>query len=217
MKYPKLHREGMIICLAGPSAGGKTSLGTTLLQKYSDTLRVSISATTRSPRSGEIDGKHYHFIDHDTFQAKVANGEFFEWAKVHGQLYGTLKESIESTLKQGLDLLLDIDIQGVRSIKASYPHSTVTVFIVPPDVTELKRRIALRSKTSEEEIHRRLETAKVECSGLMELIQLNMIDYFLVNDDRATSENLVCSIYNSERIKVSRLSKDEIRKICVFD
>lgn len=168
---------GNLFILAAPSGAGKSSLIKALLERYQDgSMQVSVSHTTRSPRPGEQDGVHYHFVDESEFKQMIAGDAFFEWAEVFGKYYGTSKQAIADTLEQGKDVFLDIDWQGARQVKAQMPD-TATIFIAPPSRDELLRRLKHRNTDSDEVISERMAKAKAEISHYQEF------DYVVVNDD----------------------------------
>ena len=160
--------------VSAPSGGGKTSLVNALLEA-DEQVRLSVSHTTRAPRPGEKDGVHYHFVSEDEFLAVVENDAFLEHAEVFGHRYGTGKEAVERQLSAGFDVLLDIDWQGARQIRDSYPACR-TVFIVPPSIRELRRRLTGRGQDSEETIEKRMREARSEISHWDEF------DFVIVND-----------------------------------
>lgn len=160
--------------VSAPSGGGKTSLVNALLEA-DEQVRLSVSHTTRDPRPGEKDGVHYHFVSEDEFLAVVENDAFLEHAEVFGHRYGTGKEAVERQLSAGFDVLLDIDWQGARQIRDSYPACR-TVFIVPPSIRELRRRLTGRGQDSEETIEKRMREARSEISHWDEF------DFVIVND-----------------------------------
>ncbi len=160
--------------VSAPSGGGKTSLVNALLEA-DDKVRLSVSHTTRPPRPGEKDGVHYHFVSEDEFLDVIENRAFLEHAEVFGHRYGTGKEAVERQLAAGYDVLLDIDWQGARQIRENFP-SCRTVFIVPPSLEELRRRLTGRGQDSDETIERRMRQARAEISHWDEF------DYVIVND-----------------------------------
>lgn len=169
------HLPGNLFILSAPSGAGKSSLIHALLGQHQD-MQLSVSHTTRAPRPGEVDGVHYHFVSVDQFKALIEQGNFLEWAEVFGNYYGTSRTAIEQVLAQGRDVFLDIDWQGARQIKTQVP-SVRGIFILPPSVAELERRLNQRGQDSQDVIAKRMLQAQSEISHVDEY------DYVLVNDD----------------------------------
>lgn len=155
-----MSRKGIILVITGPSGSGKTTVYKTLLSRRKD-LVFSVSYTTRKKRADEVQGKDYFFIDQKEFERKIQNGDFVEWAEVHGELYGTEKKQIEECLENQSVCILDIDVQGALNIKKEYPEALM-LFIVPPSIAELKKRLKKRGTENDEQINRRLNNAKNE-------------------------------------------------------
>lgn len=166
--------RGNLFILSAPSGAGKSSLIKALLEKHTN-IKVSVSHTTRNPRPGEENGVHYHFVNVETFQSLINAGDFFEWAKVFDNFYGTSKQAIETQLANGIDVFLDIDWQGARQVRELVPE-VKTVFILPPSREELERRLNARGQDSQEIIAARMAEAQSESS------HFNEFDYVLVND-----------------------------------
>jgi len=184
--------------LSSPSGVGKTSLSRRLVADHAD-LDLSISMTTRAPRPGEHHGREYFFASEAEFDARIAAGEFLEWAKLHGhQRSGTLKAQVMDSLAAGHDVMFDVDWQGARAIAAAAPEDTVRVFILPPTLAEMVRRIRARAGDSEEMIRRRLETAREEFTKWGEY------DYVVVNDDFDHAYAELAHIYHAERLRRER-------------
>lgn len=173
--YPK-----QFIALAAPSGGGKTTLCRMLLDAYPDTC-LSISFTTRAPRGGERDGVEYHFVSEARFREMIAAGDLLEWAKVHGNLYGTSRSYLEQQCRLGKVVLLDIDVQGVDSLKRVFGDRCLSVFIVPPSMEELEARLRARNTESEEKLRERLKNAADE------MAQAHAFDHRIVNRDLTQS------------------------------
>lgn len=169
------HLPGNLFILSAPSGAGKSSLIHALLGQHQD-MQLSVSHTTRAPRPGEVDGVHYHFVTVDAFKAQIEAGNFLEWAEVFGNFYGTSRTAIADQLAQGRDVFLDIDWQGARQIKSQVP-SVRSIFILPPSVQELERRLQQRGQDSQEVIAKRMQQAQSEIS------HANEYDYLLVNAD----------------------------------
>lgn len=159
-----IHRSGILFVLSAPSGAGKTTLTTSLRQKPD--FVYAVSCTTRAPRAGEIDGEDYTFLGHEEFQARIAAGEFLEYAEVHGQYYGTLKSPVLDNLSQGVDVLIDVDTAGAANIRncgdPEILSALADVFIMPPGLDELARRLRKRGTESEEQIATRLLNATAE-------------------------------------------------------
>tara|TARA_Y100000296_G_C5098258_1_gene218521 strand:+ start:109 stop:750 length:642 start_codon:yes stop_codon:yes gene_type:complete len=192
---------GNLFILAAPSGAGKSSLIKALMEKYDGNaampMQVSVSHTTRSPRPGEVDGVHYHFVSREQFEALIEQGVFFEYAEVFGNYYGTSRVTIEQTLHQGIDVFLDIDWQGARQVKALMPD-TCGIFILPPSLEVLEQRLNSRGQDSEEVIAARMAEAVGEMS------HFNEFDYIIVNDDFATALDELVAIVTSQRLRTSK-------------
>ncbi|HMB15477.1 MAG TPA: guanylate kinase [Pelovirga sp.] len=191
--------EGILFVVSAPSGAGKTSLCRELIDSFPE-IGQSVSFTTRSMRAGERAGVDYHFVDRSTFEQMQENNQFAEWAQVHGNLYGTALKTLEQAADQRVDLLLDIDYQGATQLKKSCRHG-VFIFILPPDLSELERRLRSRGTDAGEVINRRLEVAREE------IAQAVWYDYLIVNDDLATAVNKIKSIVIAERCRSERSGK----------
>ena len=185
-----------VVVVSGPSGAGKSSFVKALLDEGPE-LRYSVSATTRARRSHEVDGKDYFFLSREEFQRRVDAGEFVEWAHVHGEMYGTLRSQTDEALRQGKNVLLDVDVQGGKSVRHSYPDG-VFIFVLPPTLDALEKRLRGRGTDSEERIRLRLENAHREIPMAREY------DYAVVNDDLAAASRKVVSIVWAETCRSSR-------------
>jgi guanylate kinase len=186
-----------MMILSSPSGAGKTTLTGRLLET-DKTLALSISATTRAPRPGEIDGVHYFFLDHATFEARREADDFLEWAEVFGNLYGTPRGPVEAVLAEGRDIVFDIDWQGARALSSAAPADVVRVFILPPSRATLKERLRARAADSEEVVARRMAGATEEISHWDEY------DYVLINDDLDVTLGALQTILAAERLRRER-------------
>jgi guanylate kinase len=187
-------KRGNLIVLSGPSAVGKGTVLEALMADY-DSVCYSISATTREPRTGEVDGEDYYFMSEQKFESLIEQGEFLEWAKVHNNYYGTPKKYVEETLAEGQDVILEIDIQGANQIKNKFAEA-VLVFLSPPSLEELNRRLRRRGTETEQAMETRLENAK------RELAEKEKYDYEVVNDELAEAVKKVKAIIIAERCKI---------------
>jgi len=193
----RLHRRGLMFILSSPSGAGKTTLSRMLLAADSE-IKLSVSATTRPPRPGEIDGVHYHFVSDATFDRMVEEDDFYEWAHVFDHRYGTPKGAIRAALKEGQDFLFDIDWQGTQQLYQKDQQDVVRVFILPPSIDELHRRLAGRATDSAEVIAARMERAQSEIS------HWDGYDYVIINDDVNECFGKVRAILDAERMKRQR-------------
>ncbi|WP_157216743.1 guanylate kinase [Flavisphingomonas formosensis] len=190
-------RRGVLLVLSSPSGAGKSTISRMLL-KSDDGIEMSVSATTRPMRPGEVDGRDYHFVDTPRFEAMVAGGEFLEWAHVFDRRYGTPRAPVEAVLAQGRDVLFDIDWQGTQQLHAKMRDDLVRVFILPPSMEELARRLNARGTDSPEVIAGRMNRAAAEISHWAEY------DYVLINDDAERCLAEVRSILAAERVRRAR-------------
>lgn len=190
-------RRGVMLILSSPSGAGKTTLASKLLET-DKTLTLSVSATTRPPRPGEVDGVHYFFIDQAAFEARREAGGFLEWAQVFGNFYGTPRAPVEEALTAGRDVVFDIDWQGTRQVSAAAPADVVRVFILPPSRAVLKERLKGRNADSAEVVARRMAGAREEIS------HWNEYDYVLINDDLDATLGALRTILAAERLRRER-------------
>ena len=192
-----LHRRGLMFIMSSPSGAGKTTISRMLLE--ADTaIRLSVSATTRPMRPGEVDGKDYHFVTHAEFDRMVENEEFLEWAHVFGNSYGTPKAQVKAGLREGQDYLFDSDWQGTQQLYQKLERDVVRVFLLPPSIDELRRRLTGRGTDSAEVIAARMERARAEIS------HWDGYDYVIVNDDIDQCFAKVREILDAERMKRAR-------------
>ena len=189
--------RGLLMMVVAPSGVGKTSLTRRLVADHSDLL-LSISATTRDPRPGEHEGRDYHFVDRPEFDAMVADNAFLEWAEVYGNRYGSPRKPIMEALDRGESVLFDIDYQGAMSIHEQAPEDSVLVYILPPSLAEMSRRLHARSQDSEAVIAQRIARSKDEVG------QWTTFDYVLLNEDFDKAYSDLAHIYHAERMKRAR-------------
>ena len=199
-----MKRRGNLFVISAPSGSGKTTLVRRLLDTLDD-VQFSISFTTRSVRGSERDGIDYHFIAEESFRSKIEDGEFLEWAEVHGSLYGTSKIETEKIRAGGEDILMDVDVQGAMQVRKAQPDA-VTVFIMPPSFAVLEERLRGRRQDSDEVIMGRLNEARHEIHHYKDY------DYVLVNDSVERTSELFKAIVLAERMR-PHLLQDRIRPI----
>ncbi len=193
----KLHRRGLLFILSSPSGAGKTTLSRMLLAADPE-IKLSISATTRPPRPGEVDGVHYHFVSEERFDEMVEEDDFYEWAHVFGYRYGTPKGAMRTALKDGQDFLFDIDWQGTQQLYQKDQQDVVSVFILPPSLDELRRRLEERAQDASDVIDARMERARAEISHWAEY------DYVVINDNVDECFERVCEVLDAERMRRTR-------------
>ena len=196
-----LRRRGMVLILSSPSGAGKTTLTRMMLQDKALDLTLSISVTTRPRRSSEVNGIHYHFIDRPTYDRMKAGGELLEAAEVHGNGYGTPRKPVEEILAQGRDMLFDVDWQGAQQVRRALGADVVSLFILPPSMTELRARLERRAEDSKSTIEARLENARHEIE------RWRQYDYVIVNDDLQSAYNLIVAIVAAERARQARIAE----------
>jgi len=197
-------RRGNLFVISAPSGSGKTTLVRRLLDTLDD-VQFSISFTTRPVRGSERDGIDYHFIEKESFRSKIEEGEFLEWAEVHGNLYGTSKTETEKIRAGGEDILMDVDVQGAMQVRKAQPDA-VTLFIMPPSFRVLEERLRGRRQDSDKVIEGRLEEARREIHHYKDY------DYVLVNDSVERTSELFKAIVLAERMR-PHLLQDRIRPI----
>ena len=204
MEYP-----GNLFVVAAPSGAGKSSLVSSLLQVDSH-LVVAVSHTTRAPRGQEQNGREYHFTDKPSFEAMIARGEFFEWAEVHGNLYGTSRNAIEERITGGQDVVLEIDWQGALQIKQLFP-TAILIFILPPSWDELRQRLHRRGEDGPEVIATRMANARVEVSKAREF------DFVIINASFETALFDLKAIVHSQRLKYAALQRSKPAVFAALD
>ncbi|WFU14044.1 guanylate kinase [Bradyrhizobium sp. CB3481] len=195
--FDGVERRGLMFVLSSPSGAGKTTLSRMLIAE-TPALQMSVSATTRPKRPGEVDGKDYFFVDHTQFETMVTNGELLEWATVFDNRYGTPRAPVERALSSGQDVLFDIDWQGTQQLRDKSPNDVVSVFILPPSVSALEQRLHTRAQDSDEIIRGRMRKAGDEMS------HFDAYDYIVVNDNIGIAFEAVKSILRAEQLKRDR-------------
>ena len=193
-------KKGNLIVISGPSGAGKWTICKALLERE-DNLYISVSATTRSPRKGEVNGVNYYFLTQEEFKKKVDNNEFLEWAEVHGNYYGTPKFNVEEMINEGKNIILEIDVQGALNVKKNCEDG-VFIFILPPSMEELKRRIIARGSETPESLIKRFKTAYEEIN------YISKYNYAVVNDDLEEAVKKVQNILYAEDCRVSNIDYD---------
>lgn len=184
-------KKGVLFVFSGPSGVGKGTLNAKLFEEFGDQIAFSVSATTRAPREGEVDGKHYFFITKQEFENRIANNDFLEYAQFAGNCYGTPRSYVESLLEQGKNVLLEIEVQGAMQVRERMPQS-VSIFVLPPSFEELESRLRGRGTESEEKVQARLDTAR------RELEYAGKYNYQIVNSDLEEAYRQLRSIYLKE-------------------
>lgn len=193
-----MSRRGLLIILSSPSGAGKSTLAGRL-RDWDDTLRFSVSATTRPPRDGEVDGADYYFVSEENFRSQVDQGDMLEHARVFGNYYGSPKAPVKAAIEDGRDVLFDIDWQGAQQIKnSSLQDSVLSIFILPPSITELHRRLISRGKDDDAVIEGRMQKSWDEIS------HWDGYDYVLINDDLDHTEAQLKTIISAERLRRSQ-------------
>jgi len=193
-------RRGELFILSAPSGTGKTTLIHSMLEgglgKLGEDVAFSISHTTRKPRDGEKDGRDYHFVDHQTFRKMLTGDEFLEWAEVHNHYYGTSNREVFPRLERGVDVLMDIDVQGAERVLAKYPEAH-GIFIMPPSYEDLQERLRRRGLDGDDEIARRLAVS------LWEIRRYDQYQYVIVNDDAERASEVLAAIVLEKRFRLT--------------
>ena len=208
-----LQRRGLMLVLSSPSGAGKTTLARRLVET-DENLRISISVTTRPPRTNEVDGQDYHFVDETIFRSMVESNDFLEHARVFGHLYGTPSQAVYESLAKGSDILFDIDWQGAQQITEHARDDVVKIFVLPPSTAELAHRLKERAQDAEDVLSQRMAQSTDEITHWPEY------DYVIVNDDIEIAANQISQILSAERLRrhrrtglskfVEKITKDNI-------
>ena len=193
-----MKKEGMLVIISGPSGAGKGTVVTELIK--TGEFSLSISATTRKPRPGEIDGTHYYFYDKETFETMQKKNQLLEWAEFCGNYYGTPRKYVEKQMAEGKNVILEIEVQGALQIKELYPEC-VLVFLIPPNLEELGRRLIKRGTEDKQTINRRIHRALEEMEFILQY------DYIVINETIQKATEDICAIVKAESMKSSRNTK----------
>jgi guanylate kinase len=193
-----MKKKGLLLVISGPSGAGKGTVCKALVKKHD--LWVSVSATTRSPRAGEVEGESYYFITREEFTSRIENGDFLEYAEVYGNMYGTPKPNVMEKLEEGKDVILEIDIQGALKVKETYPEG-VFIFLLPPSMEELKKRIINRGSETKESLMTRFKSAYKEVN------YVSKYNYAVINDTVDEAVKKIESILTAERCRVDRMKE----------
>jgi guanylate kinase len=211
MNRPVFRRQGILFVISAPSGTGKTTLCENL--RATPDFIYSVSCTTRPPRAGEVNGVDYHFLQPEDFQHRIERGEMLEYALVHGNYYGTLKETVKEALEQGTDVLLDIDVQGAMTIRktddAMLRDSLVDVFIMPPTIEELEKRLRKRGTETEEQVQQRLSTGREE-SKLWRLYKYTILSGSMEEDLTKFRAIMRAERYLSRRLELNEIKPKEV-------
>jgi guanylate kinase len=198
-----MKREGLIMIISAPSGAGKTTLCHELLKRF-PTMRESISYTTRQPRQGEVNGVDYFFVSQEEFQRMIDGDAFAEWAEVHGNLYGTALKTLEEARRNGIDLVLDIDCQGACQLKELFGGGSY-IFILPPSMAELRRRLEIRSSDAQEVIELRIKRAAEEIK------EARWYDYIIINDRFEYALEELCAIVVAHSRRTPRMLEQVVK------
>lgn len=198
-------RKGVLLVVSGPSGAGKGTICKALLERNPN-IQISVSATTRSPRAGEVPGVNYHFLTKEIFEERIAAEGFLEHARVYDNYYGTPKDNVMAVLENGDDILLEIDIQGAMQVRDRMPDG-IYVFILPPSMSELKNRIIKRGSETEESLNKRFNSA------YQEIDFIKKYDYYIINDNLENAVYTLESIIHAEKHRVVKDMADIIQEI----
>lgn len=201
-----IDKKGLLLVISGPSGAGKGTICKVLMNRNED-LKLSVSATTRQPRNGEVEGENYYFLTHDKFNDMISKNEFLEYAQTYSNFYGTPKGPVMESLEKGQDVVLEIEMQGARQVKQIYPEA-ILIFVLPPTLNELQSRLSNRGTETEEQMHERLSCA------FEEIKQIKDYNYFIFNETNKEVEAAIEieNIISAEKNKSARYEQEIIRK-----
>jgi len=194
-----------VIVVSAPSGTGKTTV-LNYLKTLDNNLFYSVSATSRAKRPGEVDGRDYIFVSRQKFERWIEQGELLEWAEVYGEYYGTPRKPVRDALSRGMDIIMDLDVQGKRSLEREFKDDLVSIFLLPPDLAVLKQRLISRGAEDEEKLKLRLALAESELRWAYEY------EYWVINDDVEKAANRILSIINAERMRQKRVIYKDLKK-----
>ena len=201
-----INKKGLLLVVSGPSGAGKGTICKVLMNRNED-LKLSVSATTRQPRTGEVEGVNYYFLTHEKFNDMISKNEFLEYAQTYSNFYGTPKGPVMESLEKGQDVVLEIEMQGARQVKQIYPDA-ILIFVLPPTLSELQSRLCNRGTETEEQMHERLSCA------FEEIKQIKDYNYFIFNETNKEVEAAIEieNIISAEKNKAARYEEEIIRK-----
>jgi len=205
MSSIRMKKTGLLFVVAAPSGAGKTTLCKRLLDQFED-MKMSVSYTTRPPREGEVNDIDYTFVSERKFRGMIKRGEFAEWAVVHGYMYGTSLKRLRKLSREGYDIILDIDVRGAMQIKNNYKNA-IYIFILPPSISELRKRLISRGTDTDDVIEKRIKNAIEEISHYREY------DYVIINDDLEKAYRELESIVIASRLRASGINKRWVKDI----